>query len=80
MVEKEQTLSESFTITGIGLISLDSDDLEKDDYSFLAPTSNYRITKVNDIMRKKRKRFSLQIKPALIRKRMLKKKSFTPNH
>ena len=33
MVEKEQTLSESFTITGIGLISLDSDDLEKDDYS-----------------------------------------------
>lgn len=80
MAEKEQTLSESFAITGIGLISLDNDDLEKDDYSFLGPTSNYRITKVNDIMRKKRKRFSLQIKPVLFRKRMLKKKSFTSNH
>ena len=45
---------ESFTLSGLGLISLDSDDLEKDDYSLLASSSNYRITKVNSVMKKKR--------------------------
>ena len=47
---------ESFTLSGLGLISLDSDDLEKDDYSLLASSSSYRITKVNSVMKKKRKR------------------------
>ena len=68
---------ESFTLSGLGLISLDSDDLEKDDYSLLASSSNYRIKKVNSVMKKKRKRLSFQIKPVLFRKKLIKKKSYS---
>ena len=59
----------------LGLVSLDKEDLENDDYSFLAPSSGYKATKVKvKSPRKKQKRFQLNIKPCFFRAKFIKRK------
>ena len=69
-------------IVELGLISLDKEDLENDDYTCLGPTSGYKATKIKvKSPHKKAKRFQLNIKPCLFRAKFIKRKrTYTNQH